>query len=59
MEEEVIVSVTTEPGPSPFHVLVAHWHADWFTNAAIPTDLQNRIADAVRDLVKRLDAAKE
>lgn len=39
--------------------LVRAWAIDWFHNANLPTHVQNRIGEAVDDLVKRLEAARK
>jgi hypothetical protein len=56
MEEEI--RVTADESQRTEEVVMA-WTRDWFHNLALPVELQNRISEASRDLVRRLRAAKE
>lgn len=48
-----------EPVPAPTDGLVEAWHAEWFHNLGLPTELQNRLRLATDDLKARLAGRKE
>lgn len=55
-------TTTTDPvvalTPAPTDAIVERWHAYWFHNLGLPTELQNRLRLATDDLKARL-AGKE
>lgn len=60
MEEDTTTTTDAKvaPVPAPTDNLVEAWHAEWFHNLGLPTELQNRLRLATDDLKARL-AGKE
>ena len=61
MEEDMTTTTDAKvaPVPAPTDDLVEAWHAQWFFNLGLPTELQNRLRSATDDLKARLAGRKE